>query len=152
MSLPNDFQSAIKDEYGNFGWELANSFSFISEFLGYKVLDISAVETALKVIANEAGFSLTKYAYSNDLILYLKQSYPKVHKVFIRRAKTVSVSDEDAEAERQRKIAYSFVDYVLYRNFMTNEFFRYFVIETLYENIYDCFLDIEETINNQTDN
>ena len=157
MSLPKDFQSVIKDEYGNFGWELANSFSFIAEFLGYKVFDISAVETALKIIATESGSSLTKYAHPTSLSYYLKLNYPKVHKVFIRRAKAVNVSDEDKEIERKEKVIDRFAKYAISNNLdfvqlMINEFYRKFIMDTLTIDVTGLFEEIEEEINKETDN
>lgn len=91
MSLPNDFESVIKEEYGDFGWELANSFSFIAEFIGYRVFDISAVEMALKIIEKEIGSSLNKLAHLNDLPEFFKKYYPRIHEVFIKLQKRLRI-------------------------------------------------------------
>jgi hypothetical protein len=160
MSLPNDFQSVIEEEYGKFGWGLANTFSFIAEFLGYKVYDISAVETALKIIATEMGSSLKKYAHPHNVPAFMKFNYPKVHNVFTRRAKTVNVSDEDAEIERKQKVVENFVKYTFNSNlsnlssldvfgFMSNPFYREYITDTITTNVFEWFDEIEEIINQQ---
>jgi hypothetical protein len=152
MPLPKEFESVIQEEYGKFGWELSNCFNFIAEFLGHKVLDISSFETALKIIANDVGDSLTKYSHPNDLPNYIKNEYLKVHKVLIRKSKNINAGDEDTEVERQEAVVQTFVKYMFSNDFalfMIGEFYRDFLVNNVSSVIHDCLLDIEEKVNEE---
>ncbi|MBE9054263.1 hypothetical protein IQ243_28505 [Nostocales cyanobacterium LEGE 11386] len=152
MSLPQEFEPVIKEDFGDYGWALANCFSFTSEFLGYQALDISSFETALKAISNFHGSSLTNYAYPNNLTTYLKEYYPQVHQILIRKAKRLKLSNEDEESERQETVAEKFAQYTLNQGielvaYLIPPFYKNFIINTLFSEIYDCFSEIEEAIN-----
>ena len=156
MSLPNDFESVIKEEYGDFGWELANSFSFIAEFVGYRVFDISAVEMALKIIEREIGCSLSKQAHLNDLPKFFKKYYPRIHKVFIKRAKNIKDSHEDVEYDRKEAVSDKFAEYAISKNpdifrSIASEFFRDYVMFTLGLDMFEWLLEIDQEINREND-
>ncbi|QMS86312.1 hypothetical protein HUN01_01450 (plasmid) [Nostoc edaphicum CCNP1411] len=151
MSLPKEFQSVIEEEYGRFGWEVANCFKFTSEFLGYKVLNISSVEAALKSIATDMGSSLANYSYPNDLPSFIKKQYPKIHLVFTKQAKYIKLPNEDDEYDRQEKVAEKFAEYTILKTTesvtnITNNFYKVFVVDTLYLVIHDFLSEVEEAI------
>lgn len=154
MSLPTDFEPIIKEEYSNYGWELAYCFSFIAEYLGYKVLDISAVETALKMIAHDKGSSLKNYEnhYPVSLKYYVINNYCQVHKAFTRRAKNIKHSNEDSELDRQSKLVEKFLKHIMQGDisfYRVNFFYKEYVINTLKYDVEDIFLKIEEKINKE---
>ncbi|MBG1266669.1 hypothetical protein [Nostoc sp. WHI] len=157
MSLPKDFELIIKEEYGNFGWELANCFSCIAEFLGYKVLDISSVKTALKIVSNIHGSSLKGITgHPKNLSIYLKAQYPQTHQSFVKRAETLKKDDEDDEFQRQQEVSVKFAKYIINKDsdfilFMIDEFYRSFVLDTLSNSMFEWLLDIEETINKKSE-
>jgi hypothetical protein len=154
MSLPTDFKSIIEEEYSNYGWELACCFSFVAEYLGYKVLDISAVETALKMIATANGSSLKNYEnhYPRVLDVYVKSNYCQIHNAFTRRAKNIKLSDEDNEFDRQDKVLEKFIKYITKNDaifYSVPYFYKEYVKTTLKISVESIFLDIEEKINQE---
>ncbi|NJM21600.1 MAG: hypothetical protein HC907_24250 [Richelia sp. SM1_7_0] len=154
MSLPTDFKSIIEEEYSNYGWELACCFSFVAEYLGYKVLDISAVETALKMIATTNGSSLKNYEnhYPKVLDSYVKSNYCAIHNAFTRRGKSIKISDEENELDRQDKVLEKFIKYIMKndtRLYSIHYFYKEYIKTTLKYNIESIFIDIEEKINQE---
>lgn len=154
MSLPTDFKSIIEDEYSNYGWELACCFSFVAEYLGYKVLDISAVETALKMIAASNGKSLKNYEnhYPKVLDFYIQSNYCQIHNAFTRRAKTIKLSDESNELDRQDQVLERFIKYITKNDAMfysVHYFYKEYVKTTLKVSVESIFINIEEKINQE---
>ncbi|MDJ0696350.1 hypothetical protein [Mastigocoleus sp. MO_188.B34] len=114
MTLPKEFKSFIEEEYGNYGWKLAYCFSFVAKYLGYKVLDISAVETSLKIVTTMRGTSLKNFEFNKPINFnnFIHQYYLKVHKPFTRRAKEVKLDNDKNEIERQQKVIKEFKNYM----------------------------------------
>jgi hypothetical protein len=163
MSLPTEFKSVIEEEYGDFGWQLANCFSFLAEYLGYKVLDIHSVETALKIVATQMGTSLTEYSavedYEEDQGLqeYIEKYYPQVHQAFIRRAKNISKANSLIEEDREEQVIIDFVEYIVPTNITflltgINQFFASYLRETLYRDLENLFCRIKELVINKSGN
>ncbi len=164
MSLPTEFKSVIEEEFGAFGWKLANCFSFIAEYLGYKVLDISSVETALKIVATQMGDSLTDYSsvedYGEDVSLqeYLEEYYPQVHQAFIRKAKPTNKTNSPGDEEdREEQVIIGFIDYMIPTNISflltgIDEFFASYLRDILYRDLEDLFYKIKELVKNKSGN
>lgn len=151
MTLPKDFESVIEEEYSNYGWELAYCFSFIAKYLGYRVLDLSSVETALKMVATLLCTSLKNYDdhYPIDFQDFIHEYYLEVHEVFTRRAKNIKLQNEDDEVERQQKIIEEFKNYIMPNKsllYRTKVFYSQFLPDILDSAIQNIFEDIEEVI------
>jgi len=160
MSLPIGLKSVIKEEYGNYGWESACCFSFLAEYLGYKVLDESDVITALKMIATEKGTSLKNY--ENTPIPFLGYdvgtNYGKVHIVFTQNAKTIKHSNEDSELDRKSKVIEEFIQHIMQGdpnflkiNFFYREYVKNTVKDSLKMRIKNLFKLQEKHINEKAD-
>lgn len=156
MSLPSDFESKIKEEFSDYGWEIACCFSFIAEYWGYKVLDISAVETALKITSNIVGANFQKYVHPYPINLQVFATayyYWKVHDVLIRQAKNLKSDDKNSELDRQSKVLDRFREYCLQNNifYESKDFVREFLINTLTRKIQRIFTIVEAEMNKQSD-
>lgn len=151
MTLPTDFKSVIEEEYGEFGWELSNCFSLIAEILGYKVYDLSSVETALKIASNEAGQSLKNCRNPKSLFPYLQTNYLKVHNVLIRKAKTVALENEDKEFERAYQVSQKFVARILGSTYSIKGFYKVYVIDQVQNSVDDFIYTLEGKLNTSED-
>ena len=156
MTLPKDFESVIEEEYSNYGWELAYCFSFVAEYLGYRVLDISAVERALKIVATELGKSLKNYENHHPINLkyFIHLYYLKAHEAFTRRAKNVKLQNENDEIERQGRVIEEFKNYIVPNHmisYRTKFFYKKFLPDILDSSVRAILEDIEEAIENKTD-
>lgn len=113
MSAPKDFQSAINEKYGEFGWQLTNCLCFIAEYKGYKVRDFSAIESSLELIDNDDGESMKNSGSPEHFEDYLTSSYPSVHEILIERATKIENNDPIKEEERQNKVVVEFIEYMI---------------------------------------
>lgn len=150
MSLPRDFKSAIQENYGDFGWELANCLCFIAEYKGYKVREFSSIESCLELINKEEEEKIVDYESPVDLEEYLTKKYLLVHETLIEIAKNIKDSESLKEGRRKDKVVDDFINYMIDLNLEINliaidKFFRDYVIVVLKVDLIQWLLKIETT-------
>jgi hypothetical protein len=149
MLLPKEFQTRIKGEYGEFGLEIAQYFSFVVNYLGFEVLDLSNFETALKIISTKEGTSLKNCPKENqkNLFSYVTNTYSEVHSSLIKKAKDLQCTKN--EFSRKRLVVVEFTNYVSgsITIFGGHNFYKDSLHSVIRESIKKSFSDIEIAIN-----